>query len=149
VGDAERSETVALAQAKEGKAPKREARVQTSTAVRASTTSPPQVIKTKSAALLFNYLPIQTHQKFDICFYFFEALEEEFHGFGTWYAFHGAAKGVDFLHFVRMVEKFLFARTAFFDIDCGEDSLVDEASVEVEFEISCAFEFLENDFVHF
>ena len=47
-----------------------------------------------------------------------------------------------------MIDEFLFARARAIDVDRGENATFDKTAVKVNFTITGALEFLEDDFIH-
>ena len=87
-------------------------------------------------------------EKFGVGLGFGEAAEQQFHGFDGRERAQHFAQNPDAAEFVWRKQDFVFTRAGALDIDGGEDALVGEAAVEIDFHVTGALEFFEDDVVH-
>ena len=77
-----------------------------------------------------------------------ETALEEFHGLDGVHVGQVVAQEPDAVDVLRIVEQVVAAGGAEGDVHSREDALVGELPVELQLEVACALEFLENHVVH-
>ena len=88
-------------------------------------------------------------EEFVVAFGFFQAVYEEFGGFGVVHGVQEFAQYPHFLAFFLIREQVFAACAGTADVDGGEDSFLSDAPLEVNFHVASAFEFFVNEVVHF
>ena len=87
-------------------------------------------------------------QKFNVCFGFFELVQNKLGRFDFIHFMGEFAENPDFLHGGWIQKKLFATRAASIDIHCGVDAPLHKFSFKVDFHVSCSFELLVNDFIH-
>jgi hypothetical protein len=75
-------------------------------------------------------------------------LEKKLHAFPRIHGLKDFSQKPDSIQVVGIEKELFLARSRPLNVDRGEDPPVNEASIEMDFHVTCSFELLENHFVH-